>query len=314
MAVLFLGYGYLKGLRLLDRRITYSAVYSDVGGLKVSDDVIMNGLKVGRITEMSKTQVRDSVDITVKFVVSGEIKLPINSEILISSEVLGSPTLQVVLGNSEETAEPGHTFKGTYRKGITERLEQELQPVTESVTSLVRNVDSFVRRLQFVFDASFEMDVSENMASVEEAITNIRNITRRVDELLERESHDIHVIVSSLKSITQVLAEHREDIGQSMQNLRTITDTLAAGNLAKTLDDLGTTVEELSAVIVKFNDPDNTMGAMFSDRELYDKLTVAVKALDELAVDLKRNPRRYLPPLVQIGGKKYIVPSDTAGN
>lgn len=295
IVALILGYTYLKGVNIVKDDRTYYATFSELSGLEAEKKVWLSGHEVGRVEQVNMSQFgSDSISFKVGFTVDNAVKLPIDSRIVISPSLLGSTVLKIRLGASQEFAESGHVFSGELELDIEEQVQQELAPITESVTSLVRNVDSVVQRLQFVFDASFDQEVSENMQSIEAAIFNIRNITQRVDNLLARQTDHIDTIVTNVQAVTQTLEGQRDNIDQTLTNIRSITDSLAAGELTQTLNDLSFTVDELSKVVQKLNDPDNSAGALLNDRELYDEMTRAIKSLDSLVTDIQENPGRYV--------------------
>lgn len=284
IVLLILGYTYIRGITLFDKSTKYYATFQNVAGLDVSDDVMMNGMEVGRITSMDRTIKRDSVTITVGFEIDDDdLKLPVNSEVRISVDLLSSVVLELVLGDSLVMAESGHVFAGTFVPGIQEQVQRALEPVIGSVTRLVANVDSVVARLEVVFDPEMDEAVDEQMRSIIEAITNIRNITRRVDELFTSQSAYIKGIVANMKSVTDSLEANKGEITQTIRNIRSITDTLASGELSAIMADMNTTIDEISQIVARFNDPNNSLGKMLSDKELYDKLVATLDSFSKLA-------------------------------
>jgi phospholipid/cholesterol/gamma-HCH transport system substrate-binding protein len=309
IVLLILGYTYLKGLKLLDKGVTYYATFENVAGLRVDDDVMMNGMEVGRITTMSREAKVDSVTISVAFEIDDDnLKIPINSEVRISVDLLGSVALELALGDSTVVAEPGHVFKGTYVPGIQERVERALDPVISSVTRLVANVDSVVTQIEAVFDPQLAGDVQSQMNDVREAISNIRNITERLDDFLAEQTSELTDIVGNVKSITDSLDASKGDISQTIRNFRTVSDSLAFGGLNQILNDLETTIHEISVITARLNDPNNSLGKMLSDKELYDQI---VATLDSFSV-LAKSWARSIEVNIRLGRNKERTADGTA--
>jgi phospholipid/cholesterol/gamma-HCH transport system substrate-binding protein len=65
-----------------------------------------------------------------------------------------------------------------------------------------------------------------------------------------------------------------------------------------------TAIKDLSAVIATIQSGEGTLGKLVQDEELYNNLNEASANLDKLLVELRTDPRQFIPPLVQIGGKK----------
>jgi phospholipid/cholesterol/gamma-HCH transport system substrate-binding protein len=285
--VLILGYTYLRGVDLFDKGINYYATYEKIAGLDVSDDVNLNGVEVGRISSIDQQITGNQVLITVGFSLNEDIPLPINSEISIVVDLLGSVGLEIRLGDSQDIAPHGHTFKGSYVPGIQEQVERALDPVVGTVTKLVNNVDSFVTQLQFVFDPQFSADVEQQMTSITTAITNIRSITQRIDDLLASQAGNINKTFTNLASLSDSLEANKGHISTTLKNLSAISDSLAAADITKTFNDLSATIDELQQVVDRFNDPNNSMGMLLSDRELYESMVSSVKSLDTLVTEWK---------------------------
>ena len=55
IAVLILGFNYLKGKELFDKNTRLFAVFNKVDGLAVSNPVLVNGMQVGKVASVHET-------------------------------------------------------------------------------------------------------------------------------------------------------------------------------------------------------------------------------------------------------------------
>ncbi len=74
--------------------------------------------------------------------------------------------------------------------------------------------------------------------------------------------------------------------------------------LDATIAEAQKSLSEVTAIASKIQDGEGTMGLLMNDEKLYDNLERVTRDLDLLLVELKANPKKFIPPLVQIGGKK----------
>src|ERR1700712_4254337 len=78
IALLVLGFNFLKGRDLFDKSRKLHAVFHTVDGLVTSNPVTINGLQVGTVYKMMEKNANlDSIIVTLNF--TKEINIPVNS-------------------------------------------------------------------------------------------------------------------------------------------------------------------------------------------------------------------------------------------
>jgi phospholipid/cholesterol/gamma-HCH transport system substrate-binding protein len=85
-------------------------------------------------------------------------------------------------------------------------------------------------------------------------------------------------------------------------NFQKFSGDLANSNIKETLDNANKAVSSLQATMAKVNSTDGSLGLLMNDTKLYDNLNNASKNLDNLMIDLKAHPSRYVH--FSIFGKK----------
>jgi phospholipid/cholesterol/gamma-HCH transport system substrate-binding protein len=86
-------------------------------------------------------------------------------------------------------------------------------------------------------------------------------------------------------------------------NVETFSNDLSHSNLKETLDNANKAVAELQAAINKVNDGKGSLSLLLNDDKLYKNLNDASANLNNLFIDLKAHPKRYVSFSV-FGGKK----------
>ena len=80
---------------------TVKARFLKVGGLEVGSDVRISGVKVGTVTERQLDL--DNFEAIVEFTVSGDVRLPVDTQAAVTSEgLLGNKYLRLIPGSAKE--------------------------------------------------------------------------------------------------------------------------------------------------------------------------------------------------------------------
>src|ERR1044072_2300039 len=98
VAFLILGFNFLKGKSVLKTGFFLYAKYSDLKKLSASNAVYANGFQIG--TVYSTTSNPSLRDLIVEIKLSSDYQIPANSLATIETNPLGSPVLNIQLGNS----------------------------------------------------------------------------------------------------------------------------------------------------------------------------------------------------------------------
>ncbi|MFN3826233.1 MAG: outer membrane lipid asymmetry maintenance protein MlaD [Micavibrio sp.] len=98
-----------------------TAKFSGIGGLGVGDDVLISGVKVGSVTDVTLDS--ETYLAQVHISVSNDIKLPTDTAALISSEsLLGGKYLALEPGAEEDILKPGGIIQYTQAPQNLEQL------------------------------------------------------------------------------------------------------------------------------------------------------------------------------------------------
>ena len=101
-------------------------------------------------------------------------------------------------------------------------------------------------------------------------------------------------IMANVESITANIQKNNEQITGLLSNLNQITDQVARANVANTLADANQAVADFQKIVDRINSGEGSIGLLINDSALYDNLRNASKNLDELMIDLKEHPGRYV--------------------
>ena len=274
IAAAWIGIRFLSGVDVFGQNETYYAYYDDAAGLQNASAVMIRGVKVGQVMQVSVAP-EDPSKVKVTMSVSRDYKLPSDSQAKIfSAGLMGGKAIEIILGSSSEVLAPGSDIQSKAEKDMLDMAASELGDLKVKVVELIDNLNKTVTGLNAVVDG--------NSTTITAAVSNLNAILADL-----RRSN----IVANVNEFTGTLNQNGERIDSVMMNLNAIVAELEQRQMAKSIADAVTTLNE---VLAKVNSTDGTVGGLLADRTLYNNLTTASNNLSTLLADLKEHPGRYV--------------------
>jgi phospholipid/cholesterol/gamma-HCH transport system substrate-binding protein len=286
IAVLVLGFNFLKGQSIFDKSEKLYAVFHKIDGLTTSNAVIVNGLQIGTVHEMKeKDRQLDSIVVTINL--SKDIDIPVNSIAYINKDLLGSASIAIELGNANEYLKDGQYLNTQATTGIMEDVKASLNPALNNVNGTLKSVDSLIE----VMGGYFDPNTRNNF---ERIIANLSASSASLQQLMASQSKTLTQTLGNLNQITGNLAKNNENINKTIGNLEKATSNVANVNIQQTMDSLNYTVSQLNSAVSKINSNEGSVGLLLNDRRLYQNMESTTRSLNILMDDLRVHPKRYL--------------------
>jgi phospholipid/cholesterol/gamma-HCH transport system substrate-binding protein len=112
--------------------------------------------------------------------------------------------------------------------------------------------------------------------------------------------------------MTEHLNSDAKILGNILTNFSAISDSIDPVELRSTLSYLNHSVSGLDTILSNINNADGTLGLLVKDSTLYKQLSESGENLNQLLMDLKRNPHRYLKvSAFDFGKEVYLTPRAT---
>jgi phospholipid/cholesterol/gamma-HCH transport system substrate-binding protein len=312
IALLFLGFNLLKGRSLFSTGKTIYAVYTQVNGLQPSNGVQVNGLVVGNVANLDVMNA-SAGKILVTLRITKKIDIPRNSVARITSDLLGSKTVQIDFGNANDYLKDGDTVYAAVDGSITDALKEQLSPLVSKLEVTLGSVDSVLLTVNSIFDPTTKGNLREAIANLNTTMGNFNKTSASLNRMLDPKTGSIPASFNNLESITGNLKNNNEKITGILANAEKTTSALANGQLDKTLLELQQMATRLNETIGKLNSTDGSLGLLMNDKKAYNNLQYSLGNLNKLLEDLRVNPKRYVH--FSLFGKKskaQPLPSDTA--
>lgn len=334
LGLLIWGYNFLKGQNLFRAQSIYLVQYDNIHQLEVSAPVYINGYQVGNVNKI-EIDPSNLQNIIVSLEILPEVKLPQNTVAqLHSSGVMGDMAINLVYTGvcSQDCIETGAFIKGSTLSFLGSFVQPE--ELDGYITKLKSGVGSLVDTLNHILDDP-EFDTTEMgklVTSMKATVLNLEKGTDAMHRMMQSNAKAFNEISKNLARITGGIADNQESINQTIQNMGSISQTLADGGLEETLKNTNSALEELSnagsqttktlktldetsakltILLDGLNKGQGTMGKLMKNDDVYVELRSTLQNLDLLLQDFRLNPKRYVN--VSVFGKKpddYTLPEN----
>ena len=289
IAVIVLGYMTFKiGELTFGREKGYLiyGVFESVARLDIKSPVKMAGVAVGSIEgitlsgEKAKVAMKINPDVKIRKGVVAAIK---------SESLLGEKYLDLIPGKEEEFLKGGDIIYKTISVADLDSLISQLQNVAEDIKS----ISGFFKET---------LGTPETQSSINEIITNLRNMTESLSILTEKESGAIDTIIRNLGDLVvqmrNIAEENKGPFKNAITNLEKISgdlgdiarenktplrDTMA--NLQELSGDLKTSAPRLlnrvDRLVDKVEKGEGTVGKLLKEDGLYEKLDSTLTGINK---------------------------------
>lgn len=284
LVLLYFGFDFLKGRDFFETTSKYYAVYDNVDELTKSSAVFVNGFAVGRVSNIKILQDKQN-KVLVELEIDSEMKLGDSTRAILESDFLGTKSIRLDIGKVTTPLEPSDTV-------IAELPKDLIDQVTESAKPISDNLQTTLRKLNVVLD-----NLANNSQELDSLFRNFKKTPGILNNSIERTSAHIDSMTMSLKNTSDQLDETLVGMKPIMRNLTVFTDSLKRIELNRTLQKTQKAISDLSSIMDKLDDGDNTASKLLTEDSLYVNLNKLLISVDSLARHFDSSPRDFLKPL-----------------
>jgi phospholipid/cholesterol/gamma-HCH transport system substrate-binding protein len=280
IAVIILGFNFLKGKNYFDNSNIYYAVYGNVEGLVESAPVTINGFRVGKVLDISFAD--RSGKLVVAFSVEEDFEFSRNSVVEIySSGFIGGNNLGIkVEHDPANRARSGDTLKGSIEQGVLDQVTGKLAPLEAKVQGTLTNLDSLLTNLNQVLNDKSKENIQYTIADLRATVAQFKGASAKVNAFLEDNNERMGNTLANLD--------------RTSENFAVISDSLSQIQFGNMIASLELTVDNMNSVIGQIKNGEGSLGKLLQDEALYNNLSGASLELELLLRDMKENPKRYV--------------------
>lgn len=286
IAVLLIGWGvikYLKGIDVFSSSNVYYAYYDQVGGIQPASHVMIYGVKVGTVTNVTLNE-DPTKGVEVELTLDNQYQIPVDSKAKIFSDgLMGGKAVEIIYGSSTEMIPNEGTIQTTKSTDLMEMASAEMEGLLAKVTVIMDNLTQTLDNINNL--------MAQNTENITSIVSNVDGLTGNANAMLAKERVHLEEALESLSKFSKSLGDNSEQVESIIGNLDTFSTQLAQSNIVAEVEGA---VTKLNEVLAAVNDKEGSVGKLLSDDELYENLTSASENLSVLLSDLKENPSRYI--------------------
>jgi len=308
------GLNFLKGEDIFSKDRKFTVIYNKISGLNVSNPVVVNGYKIGRVSDLHFQENDPKAHIVVEIQIKSDITIPKNSIARINSDFLGVNTIEIELGDANVPLETGDTLKGLIASSLQEEFSQQLLPFKVKAEKMMASMDSVLEGFRYIFNRETQDNLGNAIKSIYVTFDNLESASHEMSLMMAEERTRFRTLMDHANSIAANLDTNSTEIDNILNNFSNISDSLAKVDFARTMADVDKALVSFTNITDKINRGEGTIGQLVQNDTLYFELEAASRELNQLLEDMKLHPNRYVKVSV-FGGKNndpYVSPEEAA--
>ncbi|BAV94492.1 mammalian cell entry family protein [Ichthyobacterium seriolicida] len=264
-------FNYARGINLFVPGNYYYSVYKKSNGLKKGNLVLLNGLKVGIVSDIS-FHPNKSGDVLVELYVESVLPFSKNSVALIkSTTIIGNKSIEILMRDGQELL-PRDTIKGELDREITDVIQSNIDPLMIKVEKTLASMDKALENISEFFVKN-ELAIKTVFNNTNSSLSNVDKISLDIKDILSEKKEKISNIIDHLDSISV--------------NATAISDTILKSKFYDTIN-------KLNNILADIDNGKGSIGKLIKYDDLYLNFNTTVTELHSVLEDLKLNPSRYV--------------------
>jgi phospholipid/cholesterol/gamma-HCH transport system substrate-binding protein len=276
LAILILGVIWLKDYSLHRDQQIWHVRFQQTGGLAASDEVQVNGMRKGAVSEMKL----EGDHVIVDLALAKDVHLTRDSRVTIRNVgLMGEKVIAVDLKTTGGVYGKNELIPGVYELGVPE--------VMASMGGTVDNVNRMTEQLSRIADA---MDKNGDLAG---AVRNFRETSENLKLAVQENRIALRQAIGDFAAMSKTargLTTDREaQLRRTLDNFSQAAENL--NHVAVRLDSLRTSLQVITS---RVEHGQGTLGKLVNDDRVYRDLNGSILSLRLLIEDIKANPKKYL--------------------
>ena len=274
------GFSYLKGKSIFKDTKTLYTVYDEVEGLIPGAKVTINGLSIGKISNI------DFLPSTTKILVTMDVRKELNfskesAAMLYEVGLIGGKAISIVPKfDNNKTIQSGDTLRSEIKPSFTDLINRQIEPLQIKIESMLTSADSLFVGVSNVLDSDTQANLKNTLENLSVTMENLNNASLAAHNILAQNQEQLNATFVNIKDTSE--------------NLKSITDSISSAEISRSINQFSKTVAGLNTIVSAIDAGEGTAGKLIRDEALYDNLRAATKELELLMRDLKNHPKRYV--------------------
>ena len=298
---LVFGVNYLKGINILNDNRDFYAVYENIVGLQVGSPVLVNGYKVGMVSNIYLlTEQNQSLLVTISL--DKEFDMAINTVCkIVNQDLMGTKGISLLLGDADDLVRSGDTLISGIEGSLQDEVNAQILPLKNKAEELIGSIDSVMMIVTAVLNKGTRDNLRNSLSSLDKTFELMSKTMVKVDSMVDLNDERIAKVVKNLESITSNLKSSNGEIKNILTNFSSLSDSLEKSDIARVL-------QNVSDITTRINNGEGSIGLLLKDDKVYANFEKSTRELASLLEDIKKHPSRYVNFSIIGGGKPYVEP------
>lgn len=273
---------YLRGKDIFNREIEVVSQFENVQGLVASAPVFIKGYKAGQVAEVSYKSKTGRFDVTCS--IKKDFAIPTGSKMVIySTDIMGSKGVKIDLADSDEFVKDGDTLAAAFEAGMIDALAENISPLLSKVSNTLDSLNVTVSGVNKLLSDANLASITRTLRNVEMTVENVKRLAKSVNG----KSAEINSLIDNLNVFSSDLNQLTEKIDTTVTGVNNIVTTV---NQA----DIEGVVTSFKQLLDNINDPEGTVGKLFTCDSVYNSVDSLLVDLNSLVDKIQENPKKYL--------------------
>ena len=280
---------FMKGKSLFTTDNIFYAKFDNVEGLAASNPVSINGLKVGQVDQIIPiTEPDGKIHFVVKVTIDDNFEFSKKSTLeIFEPGLMSGKEMRVNLAYGSPMAKDGDTLKGAFTLSMMNNISSQVGPVKDQLEVVLKRVDSLMVNANAITDAQNQQAIRALLSSLNRTVTSFESTSQQTNALLANNDPRIQKMLDNANLATVSARTTIDKYGR-------VADEVDVQKLNNTIDKLSLTADKLNGIISGIQNGEGSLGKLAKDEQLYNNLNESSTNLNNLILDLKTNPKRYL--------------------
>lgn len=277
IALLYLGFNFLKGIDFFSSSNKYYAVYQNINKLTESNQVFLNGYAVGRVSHIEIQQQKNRV--VVELDINSNIMVTDSSVAFLNGELLGGRFITLEVGGGKRL-EPKDTIASNIAKGVMDLAE----PVADKLQATLNNLNTILASL------------AKNTKHLDTMFIGLQATPGLLNRTLNTANSNIGDLGTTFHEVAGNLNGTLDQLKPTLANFRTLSDSLKMIQISGTLNQAQQSLAKINTALAKLDNGKSTVSKLMNEDTLYVNLNKLLFSVDSLANHFNRNPKHFLSP------------------
>jgi phospholipid/cholesterol/gamma-HCH transport system substrate-binding protein len=151
--------------------------------------------------------------------------------------------------------------------------------------------------------------IAKSIEQIGLTMENLEKISRNLSLVVDEQKHNLSASVVNVKEMTDQFNKDSKALGNIIHKFSTISDSINPSEIKSALHHIDKASASLETILSEIKESKGTIGLLMKDSTLYNQLAESSDNLNQLLVDLRRNPHRYLKvSAFDFGKEVYLAP------